>query len=277
MNKFLTLSISTALLSGLFLITSCSSDDNGGGGGSAAVPANAILIDSSDKAETTTLFAVGTGTAIVSVFGVETSSAPTAKDILNIVFDKVHDNSQTSVAFVNGVAFNEPCDVSGSISGDETETATSYNATANFNACNDGSITLAGKVSINTTFSATTGPYTAKASGNLTATFSSGSLGFNGFNFAESGDDSTGAYTTTVFTFAINPSAGGGYAAKLTQPLVGNEFVSCELTSGQVLITGAQGSQARATVNPDGSVKIEYHSGDGNFVETDNSPLVCLV
>ncbi len=277
MNKLITLTTSAALLSGLLLVTGCSS---GGDDGPAAtaVPANAILIDSSEKAETTTTTAVATGNSIVSAFAVEISPTLTGKDILNIAIDKVRNNNRGSSSLATGVAFSEPCLVSGSISGDETETSTSFSGTASFNACNDGFITLTGTISISATFTATDdGPYTVNASGNLTATFSSGSLGFNGFSFAQSGDDSTGAYTITTFTYAIDPSTGGGYLVQLTQPLVGNEYVSCQLTSGQVLITGASGSQARGTVNPDGTAKVEYHSGDGNFVETDNSPLPCLI
>ena len=255
----------------------CSSD--GGSSGSAAVPANAILIDNSATAESTTITAVGTGDAIISAFGVEVTTTLTGKDIINVVLEKAHNRNLISAAVVNGVAFNEPCLVSGSISGDETGSSTSYNATATFNACDDGDgFVFNGNITISETFSSNlTGPYTEQASGNLNVTFSGGSLGFNGFNYAANGDDSTGNYTVTIFTFAINPSTGGGYAVQLTQSLVGNEFRVCELSSGQILITGASGSQARATINPNDTTKVEYHSGDGNFVETDNSPLGCLV
>ena len=277
MYKTFTFSASAALFSCLFLITGCSSSDDGGTTTTASVPANAILIDSSAKAEDTTVSAVATGDSIVSVFGVETSTTLTGKDILNIAMDKIRNDSRDSTSLAIGVAFSEPCD-SGTISGDETETSTSYSATATFTDCVLGSLTFNGTFSISATFTENLdGPYTVNASGNLTATTSSFSVGFNGFRFVESGHDGTGDYTTTTFTYAIDPSTGGGYAVQLTQPLVGNEFVSCELTSGQVLVTGAEGSQARGTVNPDGTVKIEYHSGDGNFVETDKSPLPCLI
>ncbi len=283
MNKFLTIATSTTLLLGAFLITGCSSSDDGGTTTpttTASVPANAILIDSSAVAEETVVNAVATGDIIVSAipFGVETSTTLTGKDILNIAIDKVLNNNLGTSSLATGVAFSEPCAVSGTISGDETETTTTYSATVTFNACNDGSITLTGTIIINATFTATDdGPYTVNASGNLTATTSTISVGFNGFRFDQSGNDSTGDYTITTFTYAIDPSTGGGYLVELTQPLVGNEFVSCQLTSGVVLVTGAAGSQARGTVNPDRTVKVEYHSGDGNFIETDNSPLDCLL
>lgn len=279
MKNLRTLYTSTLLLTGLILITGCSSDDSSSGGGSAAVPANAILIDSSAKAESTAVSAVATGDAIISIFAVETSTTLTGKDILNIAIDKVLNNRQDPASIATGVDLSgDFCPSGGSASGDETGTSTTYNATVNFNACSDGSITLTGTFSINATFTVDEdGPYTVNASGNLTATFNGGSVGFNGFSFIQSGDDGTGAFITTTFTYAINPSAGGGFAVQLTQPLVGTENVSCQLSSGQVLVTGAAGSQARATVNAGGSVKIEYHNGDGNFVETDNSPLACLI
>ena len=278
MNKFLTISASTTLLLGVFLITGCSSSDDGGTTTTASVPANAILIDSSAVAEATTVSAVATGEAIISAFGVVTSTNLTGKDILNIAIDKVRNNNLGSSSLATGVVFSENCAVSGTISGDSTETATSLSATVTFNACNDGFITLTGTIILSATFTAALdGPYTVNASGNLTAITSSFSVGFNGFSFAETGNDGTGDFTTTTFTYTIDPSTGGGYNVQLTQPLVGNEFVSCKLTSGQILVTGAAGSQARGTVNPDGSVKIEYHNGDGNFIETDNSPLACLI
>ena len=278
MNKFLTFSTPTILLLAAFLIAGCSSSDDGGTTTTtASVPANAILIDSSAVAEATTVSAVDTGDSIVSVFGVETSTTLTGKDILNIAMDKIRNDSRDSTSLAIGVAFSEPCD-SGTISGDETETSTSYSATATFIDCVLGSLTLNGTFSMSATFTENLdGPYAVNASGNLTVTTSSFSVGFNGFSFAETGNDGTGDFITTTFTYTIDPSTGGGYAVQLTQPLVGNEFVSCKLTSGQILVTGAAGSQARGTVNPDGTAKIEYHSGDGNFIETDNSPLACLI
>lgn len=201
-------------------------------------------------------------------------------------------NNTTTTDIATGVAFNDPCISSGSVSGDQTITPTSFSGTANFNACNDGNgLTINGSISGNGTSTDPTGPYTLNLSGNLTLTFdansnasfggfNNGSLGFNGFSYAASGDDSlgNGDYTITTFTYAIDPSNGGGFAVQLTQPLVGNESSSpCQLTSGQVLVSGAGGSQARGTVNPDGRVTVEYHNGDGVFVESANSPLPCML
>ena len=274
MYKTFTLSIFTALISGLFLITGCSSSDDGGGG--ATVPADAILIDNSLTAETTTSDAISKGELVVSVFtGVEASTTLTGKDILNIAIDQVRNDSRDSTSFVTGVTIDEDCPGGGTISGDETMTATTYDATATFTDCVVDSVTLTGTISISRTFSVSPGPYTDNFSGDLTVTVYSDTIGFNRFSFAENGDTSTGNYTVTTFTYTIDPSTGDGYLVQLTQSLVGNEWVSCELESGQILITGAAGSQARGTINPDRTLKVEYHSGDGNFVETDNSPLQC--
>ena len=245
------------------------------------MPANAILIDNSDTAESITINAVATGSAVVSALSAETSTPLSAKDIINIVFDKVDGNIQNSTPIVAGVDLSGDLCLSGNASGDEAETSTSYIASVTFNACEvDIGTIFTGTLSINKTFSASgSGPYTNAASGNLTVTFTSNgnSVGFNGFDYAETGDTSTGAYTVSSFTYTIAPSTGGGFAVQLTDALVGTTNSSCELSAGQVLITGASGSQARGTVNTDGSVKVEYHSGDGNFIETDNSPLPCLI
>jgi hypothetical protein len=278
MNKYLTLSTSAALLSGLFLITGCSSSGDDGGTPSATVPANAILINDSATAEATLISAVSTGNSIVSAFGVETSNPLTARDVINVVLDKFKSGGQNSSSIATGVDLSDQICISGTASGDETETDTSYNASITFNECDIGSgLIFTGSLSISSTWTAS-GTYSDNASGNLTVTFTAdnSSVGFNGLSYAENGNESTGDYTITKFTYVIDPSAGGGFLTQLTQPLVGNTYVSCELSSGQVLVTGAAGSQARATVNSDGSAKMEYHSGDGNFIETDNSPLACL-
>lgn len=288
MNKYVTISTSAALLSGLFLISGCSSSDDNGVPG-AGVPANAVTIADSTTAETTTAAAIGSGVTFVGAFGIEASTTVTGRDILNIALDKMDRDTSTTTNVVAGVAFNDPCLSSGSVSGDQTETPTSFSGTANFNACNDGDgLTIKGSISGNGTSTDPSGPYNINLSGNLTLTFdansnasfggySGGSIGFNGFNYAASGDDSNGSYTVTTFTYALAPSNGGGFAVQLSQPLVGNELESCELTSGQVLVSGAGGSQARGTVNPNGTVTVEYHNGDGNFVESANSPLPCLL
>jgi len=279
MNKLLTLAASAALISGQLLITGCSSSSDGGGTPTATVPANAVLIDDSATAESTMVYAVGTGITIVSAFGVETSTPLTARDIINLVFDKVQSNKNNAPAIASGVDLSGQLCITGTASGDETETNTSYSASATFSSCEIApGLFFTGAITVNSTFSES-GTYSDTASGNLTVLFTNGSnsttLGFNGFNYAENGDNSTGGFTITTFTYAIDPSTGGGFTVQLAQPLVGNNQLPCELTSGQVLVTGAAGSQARGTFNSDGSVKVEYHSGDGNFVETDNSPLAC--
>jgi hypothetical protein len=278
MNKYLAFSASALLFSGL-LITGCSSSSDGGGTPAATVPANAVLIDNSATAESTMVYAVATGTTIVSAFGVETSTPLTARDIINLVFDKVQSNKNNSPAIASGVDLSSQLCITGTASGDETETDTSYSASATFSSCEIATgLFFTGSITVNSTFSES-GTYSDTASGNLTVVFSNGgsstTIGFNGFNYAENGNESTGDYTITTFTYAIDPSTGGGFAVQLTQPLVGNNWQPCDPTSGQVLVTGAAGSQARGTFNSDGSVKVEYHSGDGNFVETDNSPLAC--
>ena len=279
MNKFIRLSTFTALCSGLFLITGCSSGGDGGSGPGAGVPANAITIADSITAETTTSTAVATGTIFISAIGIETSTTVTGRDILNIVLDKMN-NNKNSTDLATGAIFNESC-LAGSISVDETGTDQASSATIIFNACNvGGGIIFNGSISGSQTSTLPSGPYTINIAGNLTITFdgSNESVGFNGFTYVANGNDSTGAYTVTTFTYAIAPSSGGGFAVELSQPFVGNDFFStCQLSSGQVLVTGAAGSQARGTVNANGTVKVEYHAGNGNFVESDNSPVGCLL
>ncbi len=74
MNKFLTLSAPTALLSGLLLATGCSSSGDGGSGAGAGVPANAITIADSTHRRSNRLHSCQrlAATVFKSVFGIET-------------------------------------------------------------------------------------------------------------------------------------------------------------------------------------------------------------
>lgn len=272
---------SAALVSGLVMLSACSSEDSsssGSSGGGATVPANATLINTSSAAESSLATAALAGLSVSTIFAVETTPITTPRDIIDSLLDRINSRIEGKVNIVTGVDLSsEFCPDGGSAEGSETRTSTSYVASLNLNACVDGALTFTGNFSANNTFSISPGPYTTNLSGNLTIIDSSGTSAFNGFSFVSNGDESSGAYTISTFTFSLSLSTGGGFLAQLTQPLVGNEFSPCELTSGQLLLTGASGSQARATINPDGSAVMEFHPGNGNFTPTDNSPLMCLI
>ena len=89
MNKFLTLSTTTALLSGLALATGCSSGGDNGPA-AASVPANAVVIDAAN-AETTVASSVATVDTLDLAFGVETTPAMGLKDALALVKPRIED------------------------------------------------------------------------------------------------------------------------------------------------------------------------------------------
>jgi len=263
--------------------TACSSSSGGGGGG-GVVPENAVLIDSSPVAEATATSAIATGLTVTLFTGIEATPPLTARDIINTILDTIRNNRQSSISIVTGVDLSSDfCLEGGSASGEESETATTYLLDIDFVACQTGSFTLDGDLLVNETFAADVGPYTENISGNLTITGfpvvpGISSFTMSNFDIRTNGDDSTGEFTVTSFNFTFDTDAGGGYLAELTQNLAGTEGnPTCEVTGGQILITGAAGSQARVTINSDGAMTIDYHNGDGNFAETDNSPVPCLI
>lgn len=275
MNKLKTLSISTALLSSITLITACSSDD--GGSSAASVPANAIVIDSTN-AETTVLTAANSAASLESAFsalGVETTQSLSLEDTLDIISPLVNNlSNNASQNSATGIAIDEPCPDGGSISGSATEstngTTTTDSGSVTFSSCNYSGFIINGSFSFTDTSDLSTGDYSDNASGSITMSDanSNSSFSFTGFVYAETGDNFNFTYTTTQLTYAINfvanGTAGGGFLVTLTAPIVESNGDRCP-ESGHLTITGANGTTAEGIYNGDGTMTIK---ANGEIVNT---------
>lgn len=261
MNNTLKIMIATACLSGAIATTGCSDDDAAAG---PVVPANAIAIDDTNAApllQSTTL-------AVTALIGAEASASPA--DAMAIVAETVADarnNRGTSGGdSVSGVAWGPEvfqCFVSGSVTeqGDETAAADfssgSGTGSVTFDMCDEGfGVVLDGVLNFSYSWNGDT--WNDNANGSLSMIFGTESVSINNINFAENGNDATGDYTTTSFSFTFDPSAGGGFSAQVTTPITGNEFQGCPTSpdGGVILITGANSTQAQATINGDGTVTV---------------------
>jgi len=272
MNKFLTLSASTALLSGLFLITGCSSDDGGGGGG-AVVPANAVVIDATN-AEPIVQSAVDSTGVFDAALAVETTPNMSLKRILNTIepFLKNHSNN-SGANLATGVTESGECLGPGNGGGTFSETYTetvngsaySESGSASFVNCDFGvGFIINGALTYTGTGNDATGDYTDNITGSLSIVQTGGSGGFSfsftGLNLAETGNYLAGTYTVTAMTYAIdfvsNGSGSGGFLVQLTAPIVESSGDFCP-ESGSVLVTGANGTTAEGIYNGDNTMTIK--------------------
>jgi len=89
-------------------------------------------------------------------------------------------------------------------------------------------------------------------------------------NLDESGNDITGAYSSTI-SFSLDGIPGGGFLVTTSQPLVGNAL-SLEVTGGQLILFGSDNTRIRITVTGTNMADIELDPGTGTFVPHDTIP-----
>lgn len=273
-NSVKALTTSTALLSGLFLITGCSSDDGGGSG--ASVPANAIVINAAN-AETT----VASATTSTDTFGAalptiataaETTTTPNTnlKSALKQIKLSVRDNSTDSgIDLATGAAFEDSgeCLNGGTYSQVVDVTSdgenSSYSGSASFVNCNNFKYILSGTLSFSSTNNSA-GDYTDNMSGSMGMSVPDSGLlvNFAGFDLSVTGNYFDYSYTVNRLSYSVDfvtaNGSSGGYLITLTAPIVENSgtFFSCP-ESGHITITGADGTTAEGIYNGGDTMTIK--------------------
>lgn len=274
MPQFLSkLSLASVFLS-IFTVLGCSSSDDGGGT-VAAVPANAVTIAGANAKDVVSQATLG-GAALIDLVpvGAQVTHAPSANDIIVLAVDKVKDISNvTKLNLPVAEDIDIPCDF-GSITGTGTETETSASGTISFNECVLGDITLTGTITFSASINLSTQDWALNMSGNISGATSTVTTTLSGLVLNETGNDLTSEFSINTYTFALEISTGGGFVAQLLAPIVGNELQTCPVSprSGIVLVTGADNTQAKGTINQDGTVKIEFNDGSGTFIEVTEPP-----
>lgn len=254
MNKFITHSTSTAVLSSLLIMTGCSSD----GGGGVAVPANAATIDA------TNAFAL---VQKASVAGFAIAEATENNSEAGQIAVCNPSGSSTTTVVENGDLF---------VTGSESAAGlVTLNDCGTFVSGVTDTYFIGGTLNFSesATFNLNTGDltFTENISGNAISlkitdvTTPAEEVTVNSYVISVNGSEaifSSGTYSATV-QLSYDSSAGDGFAAQSTIALTGpTGFNDCP-TGGVLLVTGAAGTQARGTFANDGNVLIEYHTGDG--------------
>ena len=257
------LAITTLFISSLATV-GCSSDDSSS---APAVPANAITISESNAKQLVSDAALSSNALdnlpIATV--VEAQSVVTTGDIVRRVIQKANDREGSSVqATVGGIVVDEVCTEGGTITGNITETETSASGTLTFTGCTESGVTINGSISFSASIDAASN-WSLTLNGNMTASDSDKTVSVNGLAYNETGNDLSGDYSINTYTYSAEiPS--GGFLVQLQAPIVGNESTTCP-TSGVMLLTGGENTQARSTINSDATVTIEVNDGSGTFTE----------
>lgn len=267
MARFSSRLIITTLLMSSLATVGCSSDDSAS---APAVPANAITISESNAKQVISDAVVGGNVVGELPLGTvaQIERTPAARDIIERVVREAKGMGGTSadsvVATVSGIVVEEVCTDGGTVTGNISETETSISGTLTFTSCTELGVTIDGTVSFNASNDAASN-WSLTLNGNLTASDSDKTVSLNGLAYNETGNDLSGDYSINTYTYSAE-IPNGGFLVQLQAPIAGNESATCP-TSGVMLVTGADNTQAKATINLDATVAIEVNDGSGSFTE----------
>ena len=259
------LAITTLFISSLAAV-GCSSDDSSS---APAVPTDAITISESNaKQLVEDAMLAGEAVEIAAdgiTTGVQAYTNATTGDVIRMLIEKIDNMSPTpSINYPTGIVVDEACTEGGTVTGDITETETSANGTLTFTSCIELGVTINGTISFSASIDAASN-WSLTVNGNMTASDSDKTVSVNGLAFNETGNDLSGDYSINTYTYTAE-IPNGGFLVQLQAPIVGNESVTCP-ASGIMLVTGADSTQVRATINSDSTVRIEVNDGSGTFTE----------
>jgi len=200
----------------------------------------------------------------VDISSFDQFSAPTAVEVSQlapgVAFNALENklaNIQASldVSNLGNIASGAALLPSGSCSNGGSWTASG--STVNILGCVEGDITINGTIDYAKTENGTA--YTKAVSGQVGFTKNGFTLTLKNLNYYQSGDTADGSYTIDPFSFTLNLLI-NGYDFTTPTPITGISG-SCP-TAGAHMLTGAGGTQARATYTA-GNVLIEVNTGSG--------------
>ena len=260
-NKFL----ATTCLATALITTGCGGDEEiGHTTVIPVIPADATLIDSNNALTVGAAAVSSTSTDFLDSATAVQTSLPPAQKTISMVSKYIREANKTVNNTVTAATSSFACIVSGSIS--ITPLSNNSGAILAFNNCNDDGVTsLNGSFLFSGTSNQTTGSYTSSGNGSLTVSSNAQSFTM-AFDFSETGNDSDGSFSTNM-SFSISGSS-VNFLAETSSNLTGiyNNFTGITtFDGGQLLVSGAQGTQLQITINVDGSADVELNTGNGIF------------
>ena len=225
---------------------------------SPSLPANAVTITTSNATSVATSAASSVDTASL-LFAVETG-IPSSKLAIDAIVDSVFNRSRTITSTAASVT--DACPISGSITDDFVDSATSSTGTSSFNACDLGGITINGVFTYTIESNFADGPFTDSGHGAMSITIGTESFTID-LIYSTDGNTNTGEYSVTM-TYSMSESAFGGYLVETTEALTG--IYPADATSGQLIVSGANSTRLRLTITSPTTIDVQLDDGNGIFV-----------
>jgi len=265
------------LLSGIYAlgIAGIVASGGGGGGGSDSVsfptptlPAGAVTLDAmnaTDIAEEAVEFI--SIFSLLTDFDFKTEAPPTVTDVIKQAIDQVNKWNGSSSPVATGATEDLSglfCPNGGKAIANYSESGNSIEGRIDYTDCDIGfGILIDGRLSFRASDDSGTQAYSFRVGGTLTLS--------NGIDpditfvldLDTSGNDGTGAFSTTV-TYSVEGIPGGGYLVTTTMPVEGNYNNFGDIfSSGELIVEGADNTRLRITVVPGDMADVDLDVGSG--------------
>jgi len=262
--------ILVALTTSVFLLAAGCGGGGGGGGDDGfptpKLPADAARFDAvnaNDIANT----AVGFVGTLETLAELKSEESPSLTEAARLATDRVMRNLRTSpslAARTEDISAGLCINMDGEAFATFEESGSGESGSVTFSACEIGSgIVINGTFSYVASFNATTLAYSFQAGGTLTVAAAGETITIV-MNSLESGNDGTGAFSTTV-SFSLSGIPDSGFLVTTAQAWTGNVF-SAEITDGQLIVHGSDNTRIRITVTGPNAADVDLDNGSGTFV-----------
>jgi len=254
------------MVSSILVLASCGGGSGSGGDGfpTPKLPASAAKFDNTNT-NTIAVAAVGFLGTLDSVAPVKTANPPSMPQVIKLAVDRVIKRSRSSGSVAARTEnLSAALCVTGSAIADYDENANSESGTVSFSNCDiGGGILVNGSFIYDASWNDTTLAYSFQMGGTINFDFGTDLVTIV-MNLSESGNDGTGAFTSTI-SFSLSGISDGGFLVTTAQPWTGNAF-SSQVNSGQLIVYGSDDTRLRITVTGINTADIELDNGSGTFV-----------
>ena len=258
------------MISSILVLASCGGGGGGDGGSgddgspTPKLPASATKFDNTN-ANTIADAAVGFLGTLDSVAQPKTTNPPSMPQVIKLVVDRVIKRSRSSGSVAaRAEDISAALCVAGSAIADFDENANSESGSISFSNCDvGGGILVNGSFIYDSSWNDTTLAYNFRMGGRISFDFGTDLVTIV-MNLSESGNNGTGAFTSTI-SFSLSGIPDGGFLVKTAQSWTGNAF-SFQVNNGQLIVYGSDDTRLRITVTGINTADVDLDNGSGTFV-----------
>lgn len=260
------------MVSSILMLASCGGGGGGGDGGGSGddgfptpkLPASAAKFDNTN-ANTIADAAVGFLGTLDSVAQLNTANPPSMPQVIKLVVDRIIKRSRSSGSVAaRAEDIGAALCVTGSAIADFDEIANSESGAVSFSNCDvGGGILVNGSFIYDSSWNDTTLAYNFHIGGTISFDFGTDHVAIV-MNLSESGNDGTGAFTSTI-SFSLAGIPDEGFLVTTEQTWTGNAF-SFQVNSGQLIVYGSDDTRLRITVTGINTADVDLDNGSGTFM-----------